>query len=332
MATAWFVLMLFCLGMYVVLDGYDLGVGVASLFERDARQRRLMLEEVSVAWDANESWLVLLIVALWAGFPLAFGVILPAAYLPLIVVLLSLIVRGISIEMASQGGPSPNWERSFGIASLSAALAQGVALGTLTANVTVVDGAYSGSPFGSIGWFSALAGVTVTFAYLALGYAYLKWKTTGGLRASAARRGTLSAVVASVLVAASLVAVNRTAAPLVLDDPRRTMVFAGLLLVAAGGVGIAIMTMRPASSSHSVPIAGLATTTVALLIAIAVARYPFLAPGLTTDATVSPEATMTFLAVGVGLNLPLLLLYNWFAHHAFSGAIASPGGRETPKV
>jgi cytochrome d ubiquinol oxidase subunit II len=329
MATAWFVLMLACLGMYIVLDGYDLGIGVASLFERDGRKRRLMLEEVSVAWDANESWLVLLMVALWAGFPLAFGTILPALYLPVIVVLLSLIVRGISIEMASQGGPSSNWERSFGIASLSAALAQGVALGALTANLSAVNGASAGSPLGSIGWFSILAAATVTVGYVGLGYAYLKWKTTGALRASAARRGTVSAVLATLLATVSLVAVNGTAAPLVLDDARRAVIFVVLLLVAAVGVGVALTTLRPSSSSDSLPLFGLATTTVALLIAIAVARYPLLAPGLTTDATVSPESTMTFLAVGVGLNLPLLLIYNWIAHHAFSGKATSAAGRET---
>ena len=142
MATAWFVLMVLCLLMYVVLDGYDLGIGVASLFERDRQRRYDMLELVAPAWDGNETWLVLLVVSLWAGFPLAFGTILPHAYLPLIVVLLSLIVRGISVEMASQEYPAPRWERAFGVGSLVASVAQGVVLGTLTSKLTVVDGAY----------------------------------------------------------------------------------------------------------------------------------------------------------------------------------------------
>jgi len=82
-----------------------------------------MLEQVAQAWDGNETWLVLLGVSLWAGFPLAFGTILPHAYLPLIVMLFSLIVRGVSVEMASQAHPAPRWERAFGVASLTAALA-----------------------------------------------------------------------------------------------------------------------------------------------------------------------------------------------------------------
>ena len=145
MALVWFALVLLCLLMYVSLDGYDLGIGIATLFERDEQRRDEMLEQVAQAWDGNETWLVLLVVSLWAGFPLAFGTMLPHAYLPLIVVLLSLIVRGVSVEMASQAqpAPAPGWKRAFGIASLVAGLAQGVVFGTLTVQLTVVDGAFS---------------------------------------------------------------------------------------------------------------------------------------------------------------------------------------------
>src|SRR5437660_11681397 len=153
-----------------------------------------MLERVAQALYGNESWLVLLGVGLWAGFPLAVGTILQHAYLPLIVMLFAIIVRGISVEMASQAGPAPTWERAFGFASLVAALAQGVVLGTLTASLTVVNGAFSGSPFGTMSWFSVLTAATVTCGYVALGCAYLKWKTSGELRANAGRWGRASAV------------------------------------------------------------------------------------------------------------------------------------------
>jgi cytochrome bd ubiquinol oxidase subunit II len=324
MSTTWFVLVLLCLVMYVVLDGYDLGIGVATLFERDRRRRHEMLEQVAVAWDGNETWLVLLGLSLWAGFPLAFGTILPHAYLALIVVLFALGVRGVSVEMASQAQPAPRWERAFGVASLLAALAQGIVIGTLTERLTVVDGAFSGSAFGSIGWFSAVSAVTLTAIYLTLGYGYLKWKATGELRASAGRRGTVSATLAVALIVGSLVAVNATAAPLNLDGAGRAAAFAGLLLFAAGGMVTALATLRPASPYDSVPLAGLATATVALVIAVVVARYPVLIPpDLTLDDTVGPQSTMQFLAVGIGLNVPLLLFYTWFAHHAFRGKLDS---------
>jgi cytochrome bd ubiquinol oxidase subunit II len=324
MIGAWFVLILLFLMLYVTLDGYDLGIGVATLFERDGRRRREMLELVGETWDGNESWIVLLAVSLWSGFPLAFGTILPQAYLPLIVMLFSLVVRGVSVEMLSEGAPRSGWERAFGIASLLAALAQGVVFGTLTATLTVVDGAFSGSPFGAIGWFSVLTAATVTGVYVAMGYAFTKWKATGELRAIAGRRGGVSAVLASVLAAVSLVTVNTTAAPLNLDSPGRTIGFAGLLLFAAGGVVVALATLRPSSPYDALPIAGLVTSTVALIIAAVVARYPLLAPpALTLADTVSPSETMDFLFVGIGLNVPLLLFYQWFAHHAFRGKLDS---------
>lgn len=332
MAVTWFVLILLCLLMYVSLDGYDLGIGVATLLERDPRRRHELLEQVAQAWDGNETWLVLLAVSLWAGFPLAFGTILPHAYLPLIVVLFSLIVRGVSVEMASQAAPAPRWERAFGVASLTAALAQGVVLGALTERLAVADGAFSGSPFGAIGWFSALTAATVTCAYLALGYAYAKWKATGELRGNAGRRGTVSAVLASALGVACLVAVDRTAAPLNLGSPGRAIGFAGLLLVAAVGMVMALVTLRPASRYDALPIAGLVTAMVAVVLAVVVARYPVLAPpGLTVADTAAPNPTMVFLAVGIGLNVPLILFYNWFSHHAFRGKLDSgPGSRDLP--
>jgi cytochrome d ubiquinol oxidase subunit II len=330
--TAWFLLPLLCLLMYVVLDGYDLGIGIATLVEPDGRHRHEMLEQVAQGWDINETWLVLLAVSLWAGFPLAFGTILPHAYLALIVVLFSLIVRGVSVEMSSQASPAPRWERAFGVASLTAALAQGFVLGTLTESLTVVDGAFSGSPFGAIGWFSVLTAATVACLYLAMGYAYTKWKATGALRVHAGRRGTVTAVLAAVLVVASLVAVNRTAAPLNLSRPGPAIAFAGLLLFAAAGAGLTLVTLRPASRYDALPIAGLATATVALVIAVVVARYPVLIPpALTLEDTVAPANTIVFIAVGIGLNVPLLLFYNWFAQRTFRGKlVAAPEDRDLP--
>ena len=323
MSMVWSALVLVSLLMYVVLDGYDLGIGIATLFERDAHRRRAMLELVSVAWDGNESWLVLAVVSFWAGFPLAFGTILPHAYLPLIVVLFSLIVRGVSVEMASQAGRAPRWERAFGAASLIAALAQGVALATLTARVNVVDGAFSGSAFGSLTWYAVLAAAAVTCLYLSMGYAFTKLKARGELRAAAGRRGMVSVALAGALIAACLGAVNATAAPLNLHTPGRAIGFAGLLLFAVVGVVLALVTLRPTSSYDALPFAGLATATSALLVAVVVARAPVIAPpSLTVADTVSPSATMVFLAVGVGLNMPLILFYNWFAQHTFKGRLA----------
>ena len=328
LADAWFGLILLSLLMYVVLDGYDLGIGVATLFERNRAHRREMLEQVAQAWDGNESWLVLLAISLRAGFPQAFGSILPHAYLALIVMLLSLIVRGVSVEMASQTGPAPRWERAFGVGSLVAAVAQGVVLATLAYRVSTVGGEFSGSTFGAFGWFSVLTAVTVTLVYLTLGYAYMKWKATGDLRAKVARRGGVTALLAAVLVLLCLVAAGHTAAPLTVHGAGRTASFVALLVLAATGAVVTVVTMRPTSRADGAPLVGLSTSTVAVAVAVVVARYPVLVPGVpSVGDTVAPHATMLFLAIGIGINMPLILFYTWFGHHAFRTKAYGTGAR-----
>jgi cytochrome d ubiquinol oxidase subunit II len=329
--TLWSVTVLLCLLMYVVLDGYDLGVGVATLFERDLAHRRHMLEAVAVGWDGNETWLILLGVALWAGFPLAFGTLLPHAYLPMTVVLFSLVVRGVSVEMASQAPPAPRWTTAFGVASLLASFGQGFVLGTLTSAVHLRGDAVTGSAFGAFSWFCVLSGLTVTVGYTALGYAYTKHKSSGPLRESAARRGALATAVGGVLLVLVLVTADTTAAPLNLDSPGRAFAFAVLLLFAAGGAGTALVTFpwkRQSGAADTLPLGGLVVATVSVFLALGVARYPvLLPPGLTVDGAAGPHSTMVFILVGIGLNMPLVLAYNVFAHRSFAGKLDAEGAR-----
>ncbi|WP_405930565.1 cytochrome d ubiquinol oxidase subunit II [Streptomyces sp. NBC_00827] len=329
--TLWTATVLLCLLMYVVLDGYDLGIGVATLFERDPAHRRHMLESVAVGWDGNETWLILLGVALWAGFPLAFGTILPHAYLPVTVLLFSLVVRGVSVEMASQAPPAPRWTTAFGVASLLASFAQGFALGTLTSALHLRGDVYTGSAFGAFSWFCVLSGLTVTVGYTALGYAYTKHKSSGLLRESAARRGAVATAVGGVLLVALLFAVDATAVPLNLDSPGRAFAFAVLLLFAAGGAGTSLVTFpwkRQSTAADALPLGGLVVATVSVFLALGVVRYPvLLPPDLTVDSTAGPHSTMVFILVGIGLNMPLVLAYNVFAHRAFAGKPDTAGAR-----
>ncbi|MDQ1553057.1 MAG: cytochrome bd ubiquinol oxidase subunit [Microbacteriaceae bacterium] len=337
MATIWFLVILLCLVMYVVLDGYDLGAGVASLFERDRVARRDIVELIATGWDGNESWLILLAVALWAGFPLAFGVILPSLYLPLILTLFALILRGFSVEMVSQSPTRRSgWVWVFGISSLVAALSQGIALGELTSAVAIKNGAFSGSAFGSLTGFSILIGVTLTLIYTALGYAFIKLKTEKGLRLRATRRGQWVAILAVVGVVISLIAINGTAAPLNLSTPGRAIAFWALLVFAAAGVAVTVGTFGRETESRFVdhmPFTGLVVTVISVLLAITVARYPlFLPPHLTLAEAQGPRNSMVFLLVGIGLNIPLVLFYNWFAHRAFRGKLQIDAHHTPPVI
>ncbi|MFC4242657.1 cytochrome d ubiquinol oxidase subunit II [Gryllotalpicola reticulitermitis] len=328
MTLLWFLLVLLSLSMYIVFDGYDLGIGVANLIEGDRHRARHMIELVATGWDGNETWLILLGVALWGGFPLAFAVILPHLYLPLIAALFGLIVRGFSIEMISQTeNPAAIWRWMFGLGSLVAAFFQGFALGGLTAPTRIVDG--TAMTTGGFPWYGAIMGATVVVAYTALGYAYLKHKSEGRMRSDAAVRGTVFAVIAVALGVASLLSIQGTAAPLNLSTPLHAGAFWAFLIFAAAGAIAAAVTFprrgRTGSVSDWMPFGGLSVTAIAVLLAFTAAHYPVLVPPeLTVTNAVGPDGSLTFLLIGIGANMPLVVFYHWFAHRTFGGKFTPP--------
>ena len=326
MAVLGLAVVLLCLLMYVVLDGYDLGVGIGVLLERDPGHRRRMLETVAVGWDGNETWLILFAVTLWSAFPLAFGTLLPHTYLPVVVMLLALVVRGVSVEMASQGARSRHWTTAFAVGSLLAAFSQGFALGTLTSSLHRAGDVFSGPSFGAFGFFPVLTGLTVTAMYTALGYAYTKQKTVGRLREVAARRGRAATAVMGGLLLMVLLSISATATPLNLAGPQRAFTFGVLLLFAVAGLVASLVTFgwrQRSGAADNVPIAGLSVAVVGVLLALLAARYPVIVPpDLTIYDTLSPSSTMNFFLIAIALlNMPLVLAYNVFAHRAFRGKL-----------
>jgi cytochrome d ubiquinol oxidase subunit II len=324
-AAIWFSIIVLCLVMYVVLDGYDLGIGINLLFERDPRKRREMVELVATAWDGNESWIILLGVSLWAGFPAAFGVILPYVYIPMIVTLFALVVRGVSVESISGASSlrTPWWMGLFTAGSLIAAFGQGLVIGALMEDVRTVDGAYAGSAMDFLTPFSVLTGLALVLLYATLGAAFVRLKGEGAIRDINARRGRVLlgfAITVSVITALSI---NATGAPLTLDTPLKLTLFIILASVAALAAIIAFVVFpRPdrKPSRESLPFAAVTTATVAGLLAFVVGRYPVLVPpDLTVQSAQSPAGTLNFLIYAVGANIPLLLFYNWYAHHVFRG-------------
>ena len=148
LSDAWMIFVLLGLTMYIVLDGYDLGIGVLTLIDRDPSRRREMQSLVAWTWDGNESWLVLLALTLWAGLPLVTGVALPALYIPLVLMLWALIARGVALELIDQhDGWHPFWGPVFGIGSLLVAFCQGAAFGGLVAGFNVNGTTFVGGPF-----------------------------------------------------------------------------------------------------------------------------------------------------------------------------------------
>jgi cytochrome bd ubiquinol oxidase subunit II len=180
----WALIIGFGLMMYVIMDGFDLGIGILFPFVQDRDDRDIMVNTVAPVWDGNETWLVLGAAALMAAFPLAYGVILSALYLPLLLMLGGLIWRGVAFEFRFKADDAhkPFWDKAFAWGSYIATMSQGVALGTFINGFNVTNDAYSG---GGLDWltpFSLFTGVALVVAYALLGSTWLIMKTEGSLQ------------------------------------------------------------------------------------------------------------------------------------------------------
>lgn len=186
----WAALIGISVALYVLLDGFDLGIGILFPFYRSEAERDLVMNSVAPFWDGNETWLVMGGVGLWVVFPLAYSLVMPAVYLPIIVMLLALIFRGVAFEFRWVAKPHHHkWDVAFAAGSTIAAFAQGVVLGAILQEIRVENGQFAG---GSLDWlspFSLMCGVALTVGYALLGATWLMMKTGGEVEQHARRMG-----------------------------------------------------------------------------------------------------------------------------------------------
>jgi cytochrome d ubiquinol oxidase subunit II len=325
----WYLIVLFSFAMYVVLDGYDLGIGMLLLTEREDERRDEMMEVTSTVWDGNESWIVLIGVALFGGFPLAYSIILPALYIPLIVMLFALIFRGISFEFQAQfAGYSRLWGRAFGAGSMLAAFCQGVILGALVSGIPVKDGLFSGGPFDFLSPFSVLSGLTLMAFYGLLGAGWLAYKTEGDFFESVRAKGRVLAVATLILLVVTLIATPFAGG----IGPYRLIFIWVLVIGVALAIGCAYFTFG--RRDDTLPFLCIVLAVLSLIVAGATAMFPYLVePSITIWQAASPGGSVNFLLVLVGLCLPIILIYNAYAYWVFRGKFELPdlggAGEET---
>jgi cytochrome d ubiquinol oxidase subunit II len=336
LSDVWMFFVLFALTMYVVLDGYDLGIGVLTLFDRDDRRRRDVYELVSWLWDGNESWLVLLALTIWAGLPLVMGIALPALYVPLVLMLWALIARGVAIEMIDQyGGWHPFWGKVFGIGSLLAAFCQGAAFGGLVAGFDVHGTTFVGGPFTFLHHgYAVLTGLTAVSLYVLAGSAFVYRKTDGDTQLRAARSGRIAAAALAVGTAASWLLAS-AAGPLVLHPgatARLPIWIVGAVVLTAG----LLLAVRSFSSDPRARRADLAPAgaTLAvygggLLVAVGL-LYPYLVPPqITVHDAASPYNSLLFMTVALIVLIPFILTYQAYSFWIFHGKV-DPQEASTP--
>jgi cytochrome d ubiquinol oxidase subunit II len=323
LATLWAFIIAFAVFMYVVMDGFDLGLGMLFPLFPDKQDRDVMMNTVAPVWDGNETWLVLGGGGLMAAFPLAYAVLMPALYTPIIAMLIGLIFRGVAFEFRWRSRSERNrWDAAFFGGSLLAALAQGIALGAILQGVHVEGRAYAGGWWDWLTPFSILTGLAVVAGYGLLGATWLVMKTEGRLRDRAYRLSRV--LLAATLIA--IVAVSIATPFLQADYWRRWFQWPNILFTAPIPLAVAAVTLlllwALAERRDYQPFV-LTLVLFALTYAgLGVSLYPYIVPqSITIWQAAAPDNSLAFMLVGVAVLVPLILGYTGWAYWVFRGKV-----------
>jgi cytochrome d ubiquinol oxidase subunit II len=325
--VVWAGLIAFAILAYVVLDGFDLGCGVLFMVERDAEDRALVVMSLAPMWDGNETWLVLGGGGLFAVFPLAYATILPALYPVIILMLLSLVLRGVAFEFRfrAEGVGQRWWDFAFGAGSTSAALCQGFALGGLLQGIKIVDNAYAGGWWDWLTPFTVLCGIAVVVGYALLGACWLVWRTEGELQRRCRRHATtLGIATLALIVAVSLWSPFLN--PLFLQ---RWFGWPGILLTSPVPVLMAFLAWgfwRGLVRERQVtPLLCALGWFVLCYVGLGISMFPLMVPpSITIWQAAAPEASQAFLLVGAVVLIPTILGYMGYSYWVFRGKV-QPG-------
>ncbi len=319
----WAGIIAFAVLTYVILDGFDLGVGMLFPFTKEEKERDVMMNSVAPVWDGNETWLVMGGGGLFAVFPLAYAVVLPALYMPITLMLLALVFRGVAFEYRWRTERWKGvWDMSFAGGSYMAAFTQGIALGALVQGIEIENRAYAGGWWDWLTPFSVLTGLAVTVGYMMLGATWLNMKLEGRIQ-SHMRRIAWPASIATVgfMGAVSL------ATPF-LDSVyfERWFTWPNLGFVAIVPVLVAFCIWRLffglMRHHDTAPFLCAVGMFVLGFIGIGISFYPHIVPpSLTIADAAAPDSSLAFALVGAVILIPIILAYTAYSYWVFRGKI-----------
>jgi cytochrome d ubiquinol oxidase subunit II len=327
--AVWAAIIFFSVFMYVVLDGFDLGIGMLYPFVPARRDRDTMMNSVAPIWDGNETWLVLGGEGLLAAFPVAYAVILPAIYLPLVFMLVGLVFRGVAFEFRFKANDRerPIWDLAFTGGSMAAAFFQGVSLGAFLSGIPVSGRSWAGGPLDWFAPFPLAAGMGVMIAYTLLGATWLVMKSEGDLHQ---RMVGLARPLTWLLLAA--IAVVSIWTPLSQHQvAERWFSFPNLLLLSPVPLLVAASSFWLLWSLKREPLRQPFIAALALVLlgftGMAISIWPHIVPpAITIWEAAAPRATQSFALVGTLIVLPLILAYTAWSYYVFRGKVADTGG------
>jgi cytochrome d ubiquinol oxidase subunit II len=319
--TFWVAVLAISILLYVLLDGFDLGVGILFGLTQSEPQRRAMLSAVAPIWDGNETWLVVTGVILWGAFPVVYATLFSAFYLPLLVMLAGLILRGVAFEFRYKTERLRwIWDAGFAGGSLAAAFIQGLTVGALVEGLPIADGHYTGGDFGWLSPFALLCGIGLCLGYTLLGACWLVKKCEAEVRDEAYRLipylsiGLLIFLIAvfSYALAENLRVISRW-----LERPL-LFVFPAIGIVAAIVLAASVRRRWDAA-----PFAMVIIIFAAAFGTLAISFWPYMIPfSITVDAAAAPHSSLAFMFWGEGLFVfPLMLLYTAVSYSVFRGKV-----------
>jgi cytochrome d ubiquinol oxidase subunit II len=325
----WAIIIAFALMMYVVTDGFDLGIGILFPFVRNRGERDIMVNTVAPVWDGNETWLVLGGATLMAVFPLAYSVLLSALYIPLFFMLAGLILRGVSFEFRFKADEThrPFWDKAFTAGSYVATFSQGVALGAFIDGFKVTGPSYEG---GSLDWlspFSLFTGVSLVVAYALLGCTWLIMKTEGELQRrlkELAGPVTLAVLAAIVIVSVWTPLTHSGIAARWFSLPN-IIIFAPVPVLVVAATWALLRVLK--RETHASPFM------LALLLlflgysGLAISLWPnIIPPAVSIREAAAPAESMGFTLVGALLVIPFILGYSAWSYYVFRGKVKAGEG------
>lgn len=320
----WFGILALFLFLYVMLDGFDLGVGILSLTASSEERRGILMTSLSNIWDANETWLVLMGGGLFGAFPLAYGTILNALYIPIVLMLFGFIFRGVAFEFREQANRKLFWNLAFGGGSFLAALGQGFALGGVLAGIKVDEaGHFIGTTWDWLNLPSVLVALTLIQGYVLIGSTYLIWKTEGELQQTHYQTATIAAI--TTLVGAILITIvtpifyeyarNR------LFHPPQLYLFTVIPLLGVLLIGLLLRSLS--LKQERMPFIWTILLFVLTFLGLASVVFPFIIPTEITiyEASADPSA-LVFMLIFIGGLIPVMLFYNVYQYIVFRGKVA----------
>ncbi len=327
LSIVWAFIIAFAIAAYVVMDGFDLGIGILFPGFRVGKERDQAMNAIAPVWDGNETWLVLGGGGLMAAFPLAYAIILPALYAPLIAMLLGLIFRGVAFEFRWRDpGHRRWWDAGFFLGSAVATFAQGVTLGALLQGISIEGRAYAGGWWEWLSPFSLLTGASLLIGYALLGACWLIWKTEGEIQADARRYAR--PLLPALLLAFGAVSL---ATPFLEEQYyRRWFEFPGLLVTVPMPLLVLVTSWSlwrsfAGAKDHRPFLLALALFLLAM-IGLAISMWPDVIPGrVTIWQAAAPETSQLFMLVASLILIPLILAYPVWSYWVFRGKVSEEG-------